>query len=178
MTQETEPGALFNAMEQQAGEERARIRTDAEARAGEILAAADAEIARLKTEALRALEKELAVERQRMLGEALMTARIERLRMKRRLLAEAFRRAGEAVERRKTASGYPAALQSLAAEARSIVGDPCRVEMSAEDGAAAAVSPDGRRRADNGLASRLRRAEAGAEPEVARRLFAGPGRGA
>jgi vacuolar-type H+-ATPase subunit E/Vma4 len=174
MVPETTTGALIDAMERQAAEERRRIRSEAEAHAAEVIAAADAECARLSAEAMHALDKELAVERQRIVGEAVMAARAERLRMKRRLLDEVFRRAAAVVARRaEREEDRRAALELLAAEARVVVGEPCSVTVSA-DGVVAS-SPDGRRRVDNGLAARLRRAESGAEHEVARLLFGGRG---
>ena len=171
MASGTDSGALFDAIEDRAGEERARIRAEAEARAGQIGASADAEIERLKAAAMRALEKELAAERQRLLGEARMRARIGRLETKRRFLAEAFKLAGERIARLAAGEGNRAALEGLAAEAKAEVGEPCVVEVRAEDGTVTARSPDGRRSADNSPATRLGRAQAGAEPQVAQLLF-------
>jgi vacuolar-type H+-ATPase subunit E/Vma4 len=51
------------------------------------------------------------------------------------------------------------------------VGQPCTVETSTAEGTAVASSPDGSRRADNSLGSRLKRAQVVDESEVARRLF-------
>jgi vacuolar-type H+-ATPase subunit E/Vma4 len=175
MAREPTTGSLINAMERQAEDERRLIRSAADARAAEVLAAADAECERRKAEALRSLDKDLAIEKQRIVGEAVMRARAERLRMKRRLLAEVFRRAAQDIDRKKTATGYPAALALLAAEARSAAGEPCDVTVQAEDGSVVARSPDGRRRVDNGLAARLGRAELFAEHEVARLLFGAAG---
>jgi vacuolar-type H+-ATPase subunit E/Vma4 len=173
MDREPTTGALIDAMEHQAADERRRIRSEADARAGGVLASADAECERLKTEALHALDKDLAVERQRIVGEAIMQARAERLRMKRRLLADVFRRAGEKINRRTADAEYPAALALLAAEARAVAGEPCEVTAGVEDGLVTALSSDGRRRVENGIAARLGRAEIVAEHEVARRLFGG-----
>jgi vacuolar-type H+-ATPase subunit E/Vma4 len=171
MPHEKTPSALLSAMEKQAAEERARIHADARAKADGILAAAEAESARLKEEALRVLEKELLVERERLMGEAVMKVRTERLRTKRRLLAEVFRAAEREIGHRRAVDGYAAALDLLAAEARSVVGEPCTVTVKADEGAVLASSPDGRRRVDNGLSARLRKAQASEEHEVARRLF-------
>jgi vacuolar-type H+-ATPase subunit E/Vma4 len=171
MAHEKTPGALLSAMERQAAEERARILAEAQARVDATLAAAEAESSRLKEEALRVLQKDLLVERERLRGEAVMKVRAERLRVKRRLLAEAFRLAGEEIERRKAADGCAAALDLLAAEARAVVGEPCDTTVNAEAGTVLAVSPDGRRRVENGFSARLRKAQASEEHEVARRLF-------
>ncbi len=170
----TTTDALIDAMERQAESERQRIVAEARARAAEVLAAADRECERLTAEALRALEKELAVERQRIVGEAVMKARIERLHMKRRLLAEVFRLSAEEVTRRAASpTALRTALDALAAEARAAMAEPCDVTVKPEDGTVVAVSADGRRRVDNGLTARLRRAESSAEREAARLLFGG-----
>jgi vacuolar-type H+-ATPase subunit E/Vma4 len=171
MAHEKTPSALLSAMEKQAAEERARIRADAQVKADAVLAAADAECARLKEEALEILSNDLYVERERLLGEAVMKVRAERLRMKRRLLSEAFRLAGEEIERRRGGDGCAAALDLLAAEARAVVGEPCDAAVNADEGAVLVTSPDGRRRVDNGLSARLRKAQTSEEHEVARRLF-------
>jgi vacuolar-type H+-ATPase subunit E/Vma4 len=171
MVREPTTGSLIDAMERQAGDERRLIKSEAETRAGEVLATADAECERLKAEALHALDKDLAVERQRVFGETIMQARAERLRMKRRLLAEVFRRAKDEVNRRAADTRCAAALALLAVEARATAGEPCDLTTRAEDGVVVASSPDAKRRVDNGLAARLRRAETYGEHEVARRLF-------
>jgi vacuolar-type H+-ATPase subunit E/Vma4 len=173
MSRETTPGALIDAMEKQAADERLRIRREAEESAARTIAAADAECARITAEALARLDRELAVERQRLVGEAVMAARAERLRMKRRLLAEVWSRAEAEIGRRAAGPGARAALDRLAAEAKAAVGEPCLLTVRTEDASVLASSPDGRRSVDNGLAARLRRARAMAEHEVARLLFGG-----
>ena len=105
MDQEQEPGELFNAIEERAGEERARIRDEAETRARATLGEADADIQRLKAEAVRGLERELASEAQRLVGEARMKGRSEGLQVKRRLLEEAFARARTEIERLRDSPG-------------------------------------------------------------------------
>jgi vacuolar-type H+-ATPase subunit E/Vma4 len=171
MDQETGSDTLFGAIDKRGEEERRTIHVDAEARCRQVLAEADSRIELLKTEALRALERELAGDRQRLLGEARMKARAEGLQVKRRLIAEAFERAGKEIERLRASPDAAEMLRSLAAEAAAAVGEPCTVEMSPADGTAVAASPDGSRRADNGLAARLKRAQVVDESEVARRLF-------
>jgi vacuolar-type H+-ATPase subunit E/Vma4 len=169
--QEQEPGQLFSAIEERAGEERAKIRAEAEARARVTLEEAEAEIQRLKAEALRGLERELASEAQRLVGDARMKARGEGLQVKRRLLAEAFARARAEVGRLGATPEAAAVLQVLAVEASAAVGEPCSVEVDVAKGTVVAASPDGRRRADNSLLSRLDRAQAALEAEVAGLLF-------
>jgi vacuolar-type H+-ATPase subunit E/Vma4 len=173
MGRDSPPGALIEAMERQAVEERAKILSEAGERAARTLAAAEAECARITAEALGLLDRELSVERQRLVGEAILAARAERLRLKRRLLADAFARAEADIGRRAAGGEARAAFELLAAEARAAVGEPCRVEARADGSAVVASSTDGRRSADNGLAARMRRAKAAAEHEVARLLFGG-----
>jgi vacuolar-type H+-ATPase subunit E/Vma4 len=175
MGQEADPGRLFGAIEERAGEERARISADADARVREIQAEADARIDLLKAEAMRGLEKELLAEAQRLLGEARMKARGEALQVKRRMLADAFARARVEIERLRATPACPAMLKRLSAEAAAAVGEPCTVEVDREKGTVAASSPDGMRRADNSLLVRLRKVETVYESEVARALFGGRG---
>jgi len=174
---ESEPGsgALFGAIEERAAEERMRLIAEAESRARALSAAAETECARLKAEAMAALEHELAAEQQRLHGEARMRARAEGLAARRKLLAEAFQEAEKEIEARKAGPGYSPALKSLAEEARAAVGEPCTVDVSADDARVIATSADGRRRAENSLAGRLRRAQSAAEHLVAERLFGGAG---
>ena len=171
MDQEPGSDTLFGAIDKRGEEERSAIKVDAEARCRQVMADAQSRIDALKAEAMRALERELAGDRQRLLGEARMKARSEALQVKRRLIAEAFQRAEKEIERLRATPRVADTLRSLAAEAEAAVGRPCAVETSAKDGTAVAVSPDGSRRADNSLASRLNRARVVDESEVARRLF-------
>ena len=171
MDQEQEPEQLFSAIEERAGEERARIRAEAETRVRVTLEEADAEIQRLKAEAMRGLERELASEAQRLVGDARMKARGEGLQVKRRLLEEAFARARREIERLGASPDAAAVLEMLSAEASAAVGEPCTVDVDRKKGTVVAASSDGRRRADNSLLARLDRAQAAYEPEVAGLLF-------
>ncbi len=164
-------GPLIQAIDERAAEERARILADGEARAREILAAAEAECARAEADALAGLEKELAVDHVRLVGQARMRARTDGLARRRALLEEAFRLAGDRLRALKAGPGAREALERLAEEARAAVGEPCRVQASAADWTVTAESADGRRRVDNGLDGRLTRARVAAEHEVARILF-------
>jgi vacuolar-type H+-ATPase subunit E/Vma4 len=168
---DSDPGRLFAALEEQAREERGRIEAEAAEQASRIIADGDREVERLRAQARQDLRRELVVEGRRLLGEARARARIERLRAKRALLAEVFEGAGEAIERMKAGRGYREALDALAAEARASIGEPCSVEVRAEDASVIATSADGRRRADNSLATRIVAARGSAEPEVGRILF-------
>jgi vacuolar-type H+-ATPase subunit E/Vma4 len=174
MGSEADPRALIGAIEERAAAERERLIAEAEARAGEIRAAAETECERLKAEAAAGLEKELAAEEQRLIGEARMRARARGLESRRRLLEEAFQRARKEIDLLKAGPGLAATLAALAEEARAAVGEPCAVDV-AEDGRVTATSPDGNRRAENSLDGRLLRATTAAEHLVAERLFGGTG---
>jgi vacuolar-type H+-ATPase subunit E/Vma4 len=167
------PGALIGAIDDRASEERERLIAEAEVRAEEIRVAAEAECERIRADGLARLERELATEQQRLMGDAKMQARAESLSARRALLAESFQRAAAEIQRMKTSPGAAAALDALAGEARAAVGEPCTVEVSAEDGRVTATSADGKRAVENSLDGRLRRARTVAEPDVARRLFSG-----
>jgi vacuolar-type H+-ATPase subunit E/Vma4 len=171
MDQEQDPGQLFSTIEERAGEERARIRAEAETRVRVTRAETDAEIERLKAEAFRSLERELASEAQRLVGEARMTARGEGLQVKRRLLEETYQRARVEIERLCSSPDAGAAMDALSAEAAAAVGESSVVDVRREDGSVVASSADGRRRADNSLHARLDRARTAYEAEVAGLLF-------
>ena len=175
MEPEAGPGALIGAIEERAAEERARLIAEAEARAKEIRDAAEAECARMKAEAMAGLERELAGEQQRLLGEARMKTRAAGLGARRRLLADAFQRAEKEIAARKTGPHYAAVIAALAEEARAAVGEPCTTDASAGTGNVSASSADGKRSAENSLEGRLRRAQTAAEHLVAERLFGGTG---
>jgi vacuolar-type H+-ATPase subunit E/Vma4 len=165
---------LFSAIGRQAEQERAAVMAEAEARAREISARADAEAEREKAEAFRRLEREMIGEGQRLLGEARMEARNERLEMKRRLITRAFEAARTELGRLAATPGYRDGLAALAAQAAEAAGEGGSVQTVEAEGSVVAVSKDGRRRVDNGLLSRLARAETRVESEVARILFGGP----
>ncbi len=171
MDAERGPEGLFAAIGDQAAGERNAVLAEAEARARDILARADAEVGRLRTEAMKRLERELAAEGERLLGEARMAARNDRLAVKRRLLAEAFSRARAELA---SAAGNPRGLAALAAEALAAAGDGGKVETDEARGTVVAHSRDGRTRVENSLLTRLARAETIEEAEVSRVLF-GPG---
>jgi vacuolar-type H+-ATPase subunit E/Vma4 len=171
MDQGQDPEQLFSTIEERAREERARIRSEAEARVRVTREETDAEIERLKAEAMRGLERELASEAQRLVGEARMTGRGEGLQVKRRLLEETFKRARVEIERLCASPDAAAALETLSAEASAAVGEPCTVDVDKKKGSVVAASSDGRRRADNSLLARLDRAQAVYEAEVAGLLF-------
>jgi vacuolar-type H+-ATPase subunit E/Vma4 len=169
-------GQLFGALEERAAEERAATRAEAETRVRDIEAAARARIVALQAGARRSMEKELLAEEQRLRGETRMLWRGEQLRMKRRILAEAFARAGAEVERLCGTPACAGVLRALASEAEAAVGQPCTVAVDPQKASVVAVSGDGARSADNGPRARLRKAESARETEIAAILFPRQGR--
>jgi vacuolar-type H+-ATPase subunit E/Vma4 len=167
----SDPGRLFAALEGRAREERDRIEAEAAERASGILADAARDVERIRTQARLDLRRQLVIEGKRLAGEARLRVRMERLHAKRALLAEVFAGASAEIERLRAGRGYRAALDALAAQARASIGEPCSVEVSEENGSVVATSTDGKRRADNGIAARIRAAGIVAEPEVAKLLF-------
>jgi vacuolar-type H+-ATPase subunit E/Vma4 len=117
---------------------------------------------------LKRLEQELTTERERLLGEARMEARNERLTMKRRLLADAFGRARAELAPSAIGGGV---LAALAAEALAAAGEGGTIQTDDAKASVVARSRDGRTRVDNSPLTRLARAEAVEEAEVARLLF-------
>ncbi len=172
MEQEGSPSGLFAAIGEQAERERNEVLAGAEARAREILAAADAEAGQARRDALSRMETELRADADRLLGEARMDARNEKLAMKRRLLAEAYTRARQELTRRAGSPEQRRALEALAAEALGAAGEGGTVQTAEAGGSVIARSRDARTVIDNGLLSRLDRAVAREEAEVARLLFA------
>jgi vacuolar-type H+-ATPase subunit E/Vma4 len=171
MDEKPEAGTLFDTIEKRAAEEREAIRAEAEARAREIEAGARERIQRLKAEGMASLERTLASDAQRLLGEARVKGGREALQMKRRLLEEVFQSAGAEVERCSASPGSDTAFALLAEEAAAAVGQPCTLELRPAEGIVRAASPDGRRQADNSPRARLARAQSILESDVARLLF-------
>lgn len=122
---------------------------------------------------MRRLDRGMRAEADRILGEARLEARGRRLAMKRRLIAEAFSGAREELRRLAASAEAVAVADALAAEALAAVGAGGTLEAAAA-AALSARSGDGRTRVDNGLLSRLERAESREEAEVARILFGEP----
>jgi vacuolar-type H+-ATPase subunit E/Vma4 len=192
---------LFQVIYRQVENERTALLAEAEALARGLREKAAAEAEHLRSEAFARLEQELRAEELRLMGEARMEARNERLKVKRRYIKEAFRLAGEELLRLSGTDGYSAALRALLSEALEAAGnaneavvavregeeDACRAALKAlgftslirGSGNRAATltvtSADGRRRMDNGLLSRLVKAESIEESEVAKILFGSSG---
>ncbi len=196
MAEDQSPQGLLTAVEERARAERESIVAAARSTARAILERAELQRERMRAEALRRLERQLAVEAQRAHGEALMEERAASLQRKRQLLADAYRRARAELSRLAApGSGrYRAAFEALLLEAVASCGAVDYVEVrsgDARDCAAhlkqmgldsktrevgsepltvVACARGGANRADNSLWSRLARMES-QEAEVADILF-------
>jgi len=187
--------ALLSAMRAQAQEEKDAILAEAETKVREIQKRADAQIEKLKADAMREVDAQVCVESDRILGQARMYKRAKLLSAKRRLIKAAFDRAREELTTFCGTSEYGDALEALIREAVEAAAGDASIEVAAQDvdrcnaalaklgiehhaqasgqppGTVVATSADGRRKIDNSLATRLARAEAIMEQEVAARLF-------
>lgn len=187
--------ALLEEIRRHADSERKKILEEASARVETSRKSADTEVRAMEAEARRSLERRVALDRNRIAGDIENEARTRSLAARREALGKAFVDAREEISRAAAGPRYRAALLTLAREAAAVLGEPGAIlfarrdealgrEITAElglrsevrsegdePGTVVAVSPDGRRRADNSLAVRLANAELLLETEVARRLF-------
>lgn len=187
--------ALFTAVRHQAEAEKQEIFAKARQEADCLQAQADAEIARLKAEAVSRANKELLLETDRLLGRARMDKGLSLLRAKRGLLQEAFEQARREIQALPHGDGYQGTLQALIAEAIEIAGDNAELTIAKSEkdlcktavaemgfscslkpsdhppGTVIATSGDGHRRIDNSLYTRLRTAEMLRRHEIAALLF-------
>jgi len=194
--------ALLSAMRRQARAETDQLLSDAQAQAREIHARADADIEAMEARALAEVEGQLAIEADRTLGTERMNRRQESLAVKRRLLREAFDRAGQAIRALQDPAACRRVLAELIAEALASVGPGARVTVAQSqadlcrqivaeqgldctvqpgggpEGTVIAASADGTRQVDNSLATRLARAEALTAGEVLAVLAGRQGAGA
>lgn len=196
---QAEVEVLLADLEAQAEAEREGVREQARRQVAEILGRADVEVRRLEEEARLRVEREIALDRERIHGRHLIQERRRRLDVRRAGIAKAFARARELLATRLQAGDYHAVLGHLAREAIEAVGADADLEVARADAAAgreilaslgargavrergeergtvAAVSPDGLRRADNSALTRLAAAERVLEEAVAGELFGGGG---
>ncbi len=196
MDQDESPNGLLAAIEERARAERDAIIAEARSTARTVAERAEQERERMRAEALRRLERDLMLDAQRALGEARMKASEKRLRLKRKLLAEAYQIARQKLSRLSTADPdcYRAAFEALLREALGSGGTAESVEVRSGDASRCLPSleradvesrtrevgsepltlvvctRDGANRTDNSLWSRLARME-GREAEVAQILF-------
>ena len=187
--------ALLEEIRGQSEAERQRILEEGRGRAAAIRAEAEEQVRRLEAEAERQLERRLGVEEDRLRGEASLASRTRVLASRRELLDRAFQAARQRLLERQDSPEYGELLTRLIREAASAVGDRGELRVAEADaelgrnavgqlglgfevraeggpkGTVIALSPDGLRRADNGLWTRLEQAGRTLEQEIARLLF-------
>jgi vacuolar-type H+-ATPase subunit E/Vma4 len=193
---EEEARVLLDEILAQAAAERERILSEGRARAAAIRASGEAEIRRLESEALHQLERRLAVDEDRILGESRLEARTGLLTVRREWIDRAFQLAGRRLAERCASPGYEGLLASLMREAAEALGGEGELRVAeadlelargvvsrlglphevqaegGEQGTVIAVSSG--RRVDNSLTTRLQEASRSLEREVAGLLFVEP----
>jgi len=187
--------ALLADIAGQAEADRSRILEDRRKKLDEIAQRIEKETRSLEAEASRGLEQNLRVERDRIEGRMLQERRRGMLAVRREWLERAFAGAERRIAELCAGQSYPRALRSLVVEALEAIGGAGELEVARRDvelartllrelapgcavrgegeeaGTVRVSSPDGLRRVDNSLASRLRRARLAMEPEICRLLF-------
>ncbi len=194
---EPEVQALLEEIRGQSEAESRRVVEEGQARISELRARAEGEVRRLEAEAERQLARRLAIDEDRLRGEARLELRTRVLAARRQWLDRAFREARSRLERRCSSPEYGELLRRLAREAATAVGGQGVLKVAPEDqelargavkelgldfevrgeeaprGTLIASSVDGLRRADNGVWTRLEQAGRSREQEIARLLFEG-----
>jgi vacuolar-type H+-ATPase subunit E/Vma4 len=184
--------ALLQSMREKAESERAELNRDADARIKEVLERSDREALRLKEDAMRDLDREVAVAIAGKLGLARMEARARMVRMKKSVMEGVFERAEQMVMA-TDGDRYAEVVGSLIREAvaaspeggvltvrnadvsvaRKAVGDhPVTVKgVEADKGTVLLTGSSGSRRVDNGFRIRLSRARVALADRIGRALF-------
>ncbi len=174
---------------------RSEILSQAERQAEEIRRDTDAQIRRLEEEAGQELERRIAAERERQLGQLRLEERKLQGSAKRELLEEVFAAAGRRIREDMHTKRYRPALGELIRQAVAEAGGGPELQVSAGEeelcrglveelgldctvaggerlpGTVLACSADGLRRVENGLERRLARARSELEEEVGRLLW-------
>lgn len=187
--------ALLADIVAQAEADRARILEDRRARLKAIDERIEKETRGLEAEASRRLEQSLRVEQDRIEGRMLQERRNGLLAVRREWLERAFTGAEGRIAELCSGQSYPRALRSLIVQALEAIGEAGELAVARRDvelagtlvreltpgcavrgeggeaGTVRVSSPDGLRRVDNSLASRLRRARLAMEPQISRLLF-------
>jgi V/A-type H+-transporting ATPase subunit E len=187
--------ALRQVIARKAQQDKAAILDQGRAQVADIEAQADQAIAALKAEAQH--QAELALERTRtqLVGKAQADQRLAQLEARQRLVQGAFDRAEREIELVLQSEGYAAILRALIQEALAVTGPDACLEVAETEvgvcrgivkqerlrctvksvkeraGTLRVTSADGQRCVDNGLHTRLFRAQVHLQPDVARILF-------
>ena len=194
---EPEVQALLEEIRGQSEAERQRILEEGRGRVSAIRARAEEQVRRLEADAERQLARRLAVDEDRLRGEARLESRTQVLAARREWLDRAFQEARSRLARLCASAEYGGFLRRVAAEAAAAVGGQGVLRVAPEEaelargallelgldfevlgeagqkGSLVASSRDGLRRADNGVWTRLAQAAESREQEIARLLFEG-----
>jgi vacuolar-type H+-ATPase subunit E/Vma4 len=191
MDEERDMSALLEAMRRQADEEKQRIISEAEQKAGEISAQAQAEIDAIRTHAEREIDRQVFMHSESVVGEMEAAERGEILAVKSGFLDQAFDTARKKLEQFSD-------LAPLIEDAVTRAGDDLQVSVAKDDvrtcksilsrlkisgkvevadrpGTVIASCEIRARRIDNSIHTRLERAERVMQAEIASMLFAAPG---
>jgi vacuolar-type H+-ATPase subunit E/Vma4 len=187
--------ALLADIAAQAEADRARILEEQRKQLEAIDGRVEKELRSLEAEASRRLEQSLRVEQDRIEGRMLQERRSALLAVRRQWLERAYAGAERRIAELCSGESYPRALRRLIAQALEAIGQAGELAVARQDVAQAEAlmrelapgctvrgvgeeigtvrvsSPDGLRRVDNSLASRLARARLAVEPEISRLLF-------
>jgi len=188
---------LLADLEAQGASQRGKADEETRQKIAEIEAGAEAEIGRIRGQAETRLRRLIANDRERITSRFRIEERRLLLEARRSALARVFSAARGRLAEGMDAAAYRAMLSRLAAEALAAVGKDAELEVARRDlalgreiasglgatgevrergdepGTIVAVSPDGRRRADNSLVRRLAQAERLLEQDLAAILFGG-----
>lgn len=187
---------LLREIREKAETERGAIMESARRQAEEIEARSQRECNALERQGLADADHEVAAERDRVLGRVREEARKARVELKREAMDGVFSAAEVAIQDRIGGPGWPPALDVLLDEAARFTGPGASVVVAELDlpiarkwaessstgcrvsgepgsrGSVSATSADSRRRAENGLAARIRRVKESGAADIARVLFA------
>jgi vacuolar-type H+-ATPase subunit E/Vma4 len=192
---EAEAQVLLAEIQAQSEAERERILEEGRRRVEAIRAEADEAIRRLEAEAERQLARRLAVDRDRILGEARLDVRARVLAARREWIGRAFQEARRRLGERGASPEYADLLRRLVREAAEAAGQEGELQVARQDlelcrrlvaelslklevravteQAGTVIVVSGDRRADNSLGTRLEEAGRSLEQAVARLLFGG-----
>lgn len=195
MGQDDNYDKLLQAVSQQAALDREKVLAEAKESVRQIEAQTRVEIEQIQSNIQAEAQREIRLEKDRLLGRSQMAFRLTRQSARVRLLKQAFAQAKKAVAALPKSPQYRDILGALMTEALAITGPDSRITVSvseeklcrawlgqqklscqiqaidAEPGTVLAVSAQGDRRVDNSLVTRLARVESLCQQDIAVVLF-------
>jgi vacuolar-type H+-ATPase subunit E/Vma4 len=195
MGHQEEHDKLLQTVREQATLDRDKVLAQAQDQVRIIEAQTRDEIEQIERQIQAEAQRAIALERDRLSGQAKVAFRLARQASRVRLIKQAFAQAGNTLAALPQSPKYRDILGALIAEALDIVGPEAEIKVAAseetlcrawirsqglrcslqaveaEPGTVLVISPDGTREVDNSLATRLSRAESLCSHEVAAILF-------